>query len=66
MHGSHGQYMKTTPFQEAISIPFIISGEQPYYEGRNAGRYNVLLNHVDIAQQHWGFAVLVNLTDGGG
>ncbi len=49
MHGSHGQYMKTTPFQEAISIPFIISGEQPYYEGRNAGRYNVLLNHVDIA-----------------
>jgi arylsulfatase A-like enzyme len=49
MHGSHGQFKKTTPYQEAISIPFIIGGEVPRYNGRLNGSCDVPLNHVDIA-----------------
>lgn len=26
LHGSHGQFRKTAPWEEAISIPFIIGG----------------------------------------
>lgn len=52
MHGSHGQFRKTTAYQEAVNIPLIISGEK-YAEG-NAFRQvrnvdEVLVNHVDIA-----------------
>lgn len=49
MHGSHGQSKKTTPFQEAINIPFIIGGEIPCYNGRLNGKCDVPLNHIDIA-----------------
>lgn len=49
MHGSHGLYRKTNPFEESIRIPFLIGGEVPRYEGRLNGRFPVLLNHVDIA-----------------
>jgi arylsulfatase A-like enzyme len=50
MHGSHGQFLKMTPHQEAIRIPFLIAGERPHaYDGRGAGRHPVPLNHVDIA-----------------
>ncbi len=51
MHGSHGQFRKTSPYEEAVRIPFIISGEQPMgYERRGCGKVpGVLLNHVDIA-----------------
>lgn len=50
MHGSHGQFRKTTCYQESVNVPFIISGEQPhYYDGRGNGIRNELLNHVDIA-----------------
>ena len=49
MHGSHGQYKKMTPYEESIRIPFVISGEQPTYEGRATGRSLVPINHVDIA-----------------
>lgn len=49
MHGSHGQYRKTTPYNEAISVPLIIGGERPCkYEGRWAGTSDALVNHVDI------------------
>lgn len=50
-HGSHGQFMKTSPYEEALRVPFIISGERPMdYEGRRCGIVsNVPLNHVDIA-----------------
>ncbi len=48
MHGSHGQFHKTTAWEEAIRVPFIIY--------RGAGRYahqhgylNVPINHVDVA-----------------
>jgi arylsulfatase A-like enzyme len=49
LHGSHGQFKKTSPLEESIRIPFMIGGEQPFYEGRKAGNSNAPLNHVDIA-----------------
>jgi arylsulfatase A-like enzyme len=50
MHGSHGQFLKMTPHQESIRIPFLIAGERPHgYDGRGQGRHPVPLNHVDIA-----------------
>jgi arylsulfatase A-like enzyme len=49
MHGSHGQYKKMTPYDESIRIPFLISGEQPTYEGRGNGRFGVPVNAPDIA-----------------
>jgi arylsulfatase A-like enzyme len=48
MHGSHGQFLKTCPWEEAIRIPFIVGGLHPRYEGRG-GRPDYLVNHVDIA-----------------
>lgn len=48
MHGSHGQFKKTSPWEESIRIPFILGGLQPRYEARS-GRDPVLLNHVDVA-----------------
>jgi len=48
MHGSHGQFRKTCPWEEAIRVPLIIGGLQPMYAARN-GRPQALLNHVDIA-----------------
>jgi len=49
MHGSHGLFRKTNPYQESISIPFLIVGEKMRYSGRRTGRFPLLLNHVDIA-----------------
>jgi arylsulfatase A-like enzyme len=49
MHGSHGMFRKTNPYEESIRVPFIIGGEQPRYYGRANARVPVLLNHVDIA-----------------
>jgi arylsulfatase A-like enzyme len=49
MHGSHGQFKKVTPHEEAIRIPFVISGEVPHYHGRKNGRWPVPVNSVDIA-----------------
>jgi arylsulfatase A-like enzyme len=53
MHGSHGQFKKTIPYEEAIRVPFIISGGEScyytYYNGKKMGRFPVLINHVDIA-----------------
>jgi arylsulfatase A-like enzyme len=48
MHGSHGQFKKTSPWEESIRVPFILGGLQPRYEACS-GRTPVLLNHVDIA-----------------
>lgn len=48
LHGSHGQFRKTAPWEEAIRVPFIVGGLHPRYEGRS-GRPDVLINHVDIA-----------------
>src|SRR5690625_3489104 len=49
MLGSHGQIHKTSPYEESIRVPFIISGEQPHYDGRKNGESNALINHVDVA-----------------
>ncbi len=48
LHGSHGQFRKTAPWEESLRIPFIVGGLQPRYEGRS-GRPDVVINHVDIA-----------------
>lgn len=48
MLGSQGQFRKTAPWEEAIRIPFIISGGSPMYSGIN-GRCDAPVNHVDIA-----------------
>lgn len=49
MHGSHGMFRKTNPYEEAIRTPMILSGGQPVYQGWKNGRLPVLANHVDIA-----------------
>jgi len=49
MHGSHGQFRKRFPYEEAIRIPFLIGGERARYDGRLIGECPVPLNHVDIA-----------------
>lgn len=58
MHGSQGQFRKTTPFEEAVRIPFIIStGHGCLYSidpgvlyGTNgSGICDALVNHVDVA-----------------
>lgn len=48
MHGSHGQFRKTSPWEESLRIPFLVGGLQPRYGGR-MGRPRALVNHVDIA-----------------
>lgn len=48
MHGSHGQFRKTNPFEESIRVPFIISGEQSFHN-RGTGESKALINHVDVA-----------------
>lgn len=48
MHGSQGQFRKTCPWEEAIRIPFIISGGPSIYQCQT-GRSPYPVNHVDIA-----------------
>ncbi len=48
MHGSHGQFLKTSPWEESIRVPFILGGGVPFY-GVKGGRQAVPLNHVDVA-----------------
>ena len=48
MLGSHGQFRKTSPWEEACRVPFIIGGCLPRYGGRY-GRVPVPINHVDVA-----------------
>lgn len=49
MHGSHGQFKKTSPYAESMNIPFIIGGEIARYNGRLNGLCDAPINHVDIA-----------------
>jgi arylsulfatase A-like enzyme len=48
MHGSHGQFLKTSPWEEAIRVPFIMGGHLPQY-GHDQDFLPLLVNHVDIA-----------------
>lgn len=47
MLGSHGQFRKTSPWEEAIRVPFIIGG--PSREHQDSRRSEVPINHVDVA-----------------
>lgn len=47
-HGSQGQFRKTSPYEEAIKIPFIISGPPTRY-GHATGIKDEVVNVVDIA-----------------
>ncbi|MEM7537638.1 MAG: sulfatase [Chloroflexota bacterium] len=47
MHGCHGQFRKTSPWEESIRVPFIIGGHVPKYDNR-VGRSDAPVNHVDI------------------
>lgn len=50
MHGSHGQYRKTTYYEESIKVPFIIGGTVPLNEeGHRCGRETVIIDQYDIA-----------------
>jgi arylsulfatase A-like enzyme len=49
MHGSHGLFLKENPYEEAVRIPMIISGEQPMYNQRITGRPQTLFSATDIA-----------------
>ncbi len=48
LHGSHGQFLKTAPWEEAIRVPFIIGGRRGRYDGVS-GRRPLPVNHVDVA-----------------
>jgi arylsulfatase A-like enzyme len=48
MHGSHGQFRKTAPYEESIRIPFVVWRGLSLY-GHRSGRIALPVNHVDIA-----------------
>lgn len=52
MHGSHGQFRKTSPWEESIRIPLLIGG--PSRSTRRA--VNTLVTHTDIAPTTLGLA----------
>jgi arylsulfatase A-like enzyme len=49
MHGSHGRWQKSTPWEESIRIPFIMSGMRPHTRHAGMFRPGAPVNHVDIA-----------------
>lgn len=49
MHGSHGQFRKMTPHEEAIRVPFLMFGGRSEYNGRCGVLHSAPVNHVDVA-----------------
>jgi len=49
MHGSHGQFRKTSPYAESLSIPLLIWGGGWHYDHATGRCDNVPVNHVDLA-----------------
>jgi len=47
MHGSHGERLKTHPYEESIRIPFVIGGGYGY--PHLVGSASAVINHVDVA-----------------
>ena len=47
IHGSHGQFLKTAPWEEALRVPLIIGGAVPRYAYRS-GRVTAPVNQVDL------------------
>ncbi len=57
MHGSHGQYLKTTFYEESIKVPFIIGGGIPFsFDWTRHGEFNELIDQYDIAPTLLGLA----------
>jgi len=48
LHGSHGQFRKTAPWEETLRVSFVIGGGVHRYRGQT-NRVPVPLNHVDVA-----------------
>lgn len=57
MHGSHGHFRKTNPYEESIRVPCIIGGHVPRY-ANNGGYLPVPINHVDIGPTSLGLCGL--------
>ena len=57
MHGSHGQFRKTNPWEESVRVPCIIGGHVPRYANR-AGRVDAPINHVDFGPTSLGLCGL--------
>lgn len=57
MQGSHGQFHKTSPWEESVRIPFIISGMESLYS-HQTGNVPILINHVDVAPTSLGLCNL--------
>ena len=57
MHGSHGQFRKTSPWEESLRVPFIIGGG-PHRYHHDSGFHEVPINHVDIAPTSLGLCGL--------
>lgn len=55
MHGSHGQFRKMTPYEEAIRVPMIVAGGASVAKAKG-GRDATPMNHVDIAATTLGLA----------
>lgn len=57
MHGSHGQYRKTTFWEESIKVPFIIGGTVPFNnEGMRNRDVDHFIDQYDIAPTLLGLA----------
>jgi len=57
MHGSHGQFRKTSPWEEAIRVPCFIGGPANQYFGRT-GDCDIPMNHVDYGPTSLGLCGL--------
>ncbi|MGF1449835.1 MAG: sulfatase [Opitutales bacterium] len=60
MHGSHGQFRKTSPWEESIRVPCVIFGSgDTRYSGKGGHRLHAApLNHVDYAPTSLGLCGL--------
>ena len=55
MHGSHGLFRKTNPYEESVRVPMIFAGTSEIY-GVGRGERDLLINHVDLAPTTLGLA----------
>ncbi len=56
MHGSHGQFAKSSPWEESIRIPLIIGGVTGAEQTRGEAACDAVVNHVDITATTLGLA----------